>query len=188
MLIVEGADLVGKTTLCEELMRRLPGWCYAHLGPEANHAEWHSYWGYRRRASRRVVQDRFHMSQVAYAWARREEPAVTPYKYALVDAFLREIGGFTVVITASLALLEDRFVRAELYALATIARANNAFMGFGRASHECYERADVDLHIHCTPDSPWVEGVLVDFIIDRYTRRQAELDELIRAPTPYVTL
>ena len=188
MLIVEGADLVGKTTLCEELMRRLPGWCYAHLGPEANHAEWHSYWGYRRRASRRVVQDRFHMSQVAYAWARREEPAVTPYKYALVDAFLREIGGFTVVVTAERDLLSSRYTRPELYDLDKILRANNAFMGFGRASHECYERADVDLHVHCTPKNPWVMSEQVDFILDRYMRRQDELDELIRAAAPYVTL
>lgn len=109
MLIIEGPDCVGKTTLAHTLNKGLAdlGYVYSHFTRLPYGFD--RYWGYIERMSRRIVQDRFHLSEIVYAEARGDVSPLTPEMYNLVDARLRMLGGFTVLITADEELLRKRF-------------------------------------------------------------------------------
>lgn len=111
MLIVEGADCLGKTTLCKRLIQDLhtigiPA-TYSHLGklPEC----WNYPASYKRLIRPCVVQDRFHMSEVAYREARGEDPRLTPWGYQLIDGWLRAVGAVIVVVLAHDFVMHSRW-------------------------------------------------------------------------------
>lgn len=168
MLIVEGTDGVGKTTLCKKLLTKLHTHIYAHftrLPPGFDY-----FWGYVERMSRHVVQDRFHMSEVAYAVARGEPPHIDPDQYALVDARLRLIGGFTVVVTAEPSLVKERWRADQMYNLGATLEAGRMFIDI--VSRPNYYRADVDYHFHCEEgENEYVPNTIVDDIVERYRER-----------------
>lgn len=187
MLIIDGTDLVGKTTLQLALLKRLQSvgpWIGAHFTrlPKM----WAFPNDYFPRMSRHVVQDRFHMSEVAYSTARGDETSLSPFKYSLVDARLRQLGGLTVVITA-----DEDFIRSQwrscndgqMYDLDTVLRANRAFSEIV-SNHTDY-KVDVD-YVMATPMGagyPAQRHGLIDDIIDRYMVRQAVLDGVLRHGT-----
>lgn len=140
MLILEGSDLVGKTTLAKQLTKRL--WdarmphVYSHFSrlPDA----FDRYWGYVERASRDVVQDRYHMSEIAYGVGRGDlgrlgDNTLTPERYRLVDAHIRAMGAYTVVLYSSEPqLLRDRYEREqarEMYDIDLVLRVNAWYEG-----------------------------------------------------------
>lgn len=176
MLIVEGADLVGKTTLCEalvrELSRREHGYVYRHLTKLPN--GFVSPWAYMQLASRRVVQDRFHMSEVLYAKARHERPVLSPFGYALVDAHLRQLGAFTVIVTTSRDQIADRWRAGEMYDLDTVLAINDDFESVALGQYESRYVMDHDYHYQ----GPSPTGVIGD-ILDKYSQRQAEFDAIL---------
>lgn len=110
MLIVEGADRVGKTTLCRKLVDRLNQhgpWMYRHFGPLPK--SWVHPWDYFPCMGQHVVQDRFHLSEWVYRQAEDQtNPDLTFEKYRLVDAKLRLLGSVTVVLTANRKIIIDR--------------------------------------------------------------------------------
>lgn len=181
MLIVEGPDCVGKTTLCRELLKRLPGYIYAHFSrlPEG----FDYYWGYIERISRRVVQDRFHMSEIAYSRARGDEPRLTRETYRLVDAKLRLLGGFTVLITAERNLIASRWRKDQMYSLDKTLEAARIFEVLRDEREEV--GVDIDYAFHCTEGIPYVPGTAIDQIIDLYRQRRSLVDALanLRPPT-----
>jgi hypothetical protein len=146
MIIVEGADLVGKTTFCTGLLERdycqENGMVYSHLSrlpPGWDHVR-----SYIERACRNVVQDRFHMSEPVYARVRGEETKLTPEKYRLVDAYLRTLGAVHVVIVASLeSTIARRWREGEMYDLNKVIHANTLFKTMAWPPHSVY-RPDVD--------------------------------------------
>lgn len=180
MLIVEGTDLVGKTTFCRKLLEHLPKHIYAHfsrLPPQFDY-----YWGYVDRMSRYVVQDRFHMSELAYAWARGDEPRVSPEQYRLIDAELRRLGTYTVVITSlSGKLLNARMRGGEMYDIHTICQANVQFQHLAyETSHREYRGylPDVDYTIECRDGKPFPNDDDVVKVLAAYRVRQELVDHL----------
>lgn len=110
MLIVEGSDRVGKTTLCQKLVKYLGNsgpWMYRHFGPLP--PGWTHPWDYFPAMSRHVVQDRFHLSEWAYRTAEGDTKLTfSSEMYRLVDARLRLLGSVTVVITADAKIIRQR--------------------------------------------------------------------------------
>lgn len=109
MLIVEGSDGVGKTTFCHKLLEKLQKegpWIYSHLSKPP--PSWQHPASYYPRMSTFIVQDRFHMSDLAYRHARLDPQALSPFAYSLVDAKLRQLGGMTVVLRA-----DDETIKAN---------------------------------------------------------------------------
>lgn len=183
MLIIDGTDLVGKTTLQQKLVS-----CLASYGPwiSAHFTRlpvgWKHPVSYFPRMSRYIVQDRFHMSELAYAFACGRETDLTAFGYNQVDAKLRQLGGFTVVITASDEFLESQWAphnRDEMYDLTTIKRANEAFGKLASNDWKDYN-IDCDLNIHVQKGSefPSSRRDVVDRIIERYMERQDQLDAI----------
>ncbi len=181
MLIIEGADLVGKTTLAQNMLKHAPlrdrGYVYKHFTrlPDG----FHRFWGYVDNAVQRCVQDRFHMSEVAYAWARGDKKTyLTPELYRLVEAHLALLGAFTVVVTADSNVIKSRWREGEMYDQELVLRVNEWYV-------DKIERRVVpfDAHFHATEKHPFLDAVTERKIIDAYIERQHTLEwMLIDAP------
>lgn len=175
MLIIEGTDGVGKTTLCRRLLAGLPGHRYGHMSRPP--AGFDHHWGYVALAAPDLVQDRFHMGDVAYAHARGEPPSLTPDRYAMVDAALRPLGSFVVVVTADEGLVRARWTPDQMYDLGRTLAAGRAFLDV--ASRPDWYRADVDCHLHCDAGRPYVDDDQVDEVLSRYRERRRVVAEVL---------
>jgi len=179
MLILEGPDLVGKTTMAQKIVAKpgmqSDGYIYRHLSrlPDGWRVR-----NYMQLAYRKSVQDRFHMSEPAYAFARGEDSSryLNRETYRLVDGWLRGLGAFTVLVTASEELIESRYdVRREMYPLDKILKANLAFKGLANGMSpwgEYWGRPDIDVHINLCADEPFVSDEKLDAIVKAYHARQ----------------
>jgi len=179
MILIEGPDMVGKTTLAKELAVELDTHVYQHLSKPP--ASFHPTIGYIDLASRYSVRDRFHISQAVYARVTGRDTSFTPEANLLVGAHLRMLGVFTVILTCDDCQLEKRFAKLEdreLYDLETILKANNTFKEIGRKNGRHMDfNFDVDLHINCSEKNPYPTHNTVDYILNLYEDRQSLLEQ-----------
>lgn len=185
MLILEGADLVGKTTLQTELLKHTAftsrGYMPAHTGQPPKGFD--HCWGYINLASRRVIMDRFHMSEFVYDRVLRGgQQLLDPEMYRFVDGRLCALGVMTVIITADDDLLRERYSNGadELCHIEQILLANDEYRDIiicPRAN----KHIAWDNRIHCTLENPTVtRPELVACIVGAYFRRQVSLDRVMR--------
>jgi thymidylate kinase len=177
MLIIEGADLTGKTTLAHNLLKHRPlndrGYVYKHFTRLPG--GFHRYWGYVDNATQRSVQDRFHMSEVMYAEARGDKDKyLTPEMYRLVEAHLALLGSYTVLITADEQLIRERWREGEMYDIELVRRVNELYL---------HTQLPFDYHFHANAHRPFMDDVEQRRVLDKYFERQATLERmLIDAP------
>jgi len=173
MLIIEGTDHVGKTTLAKKLERRFSahGFVYQHLSRLTDGFD--RYWGYLPLIRPRVVQDRLFLSEIAYASARGEssEATLPPEYLRLLNAHKHLVGGFTVLITCNDYLLTSRYAKEEnqehqMYKTPIVIAANKAFMCLPA------QLIEPGYHIHLTKDRPWPSEDQLEEIVQEYTRLQ----------------
>lgn len=176
MLIVEGPDCVGKTSIAQELIKFQPlamrGYVYKHLSrlPDG----FHRVLGYRDNAVRRSVQDRFHMSEPVYASMRGEKLRMCREEYHLVDAQLRLMGALTILITAERSVIEKRFgEKPEMYKLDDVLRVNDGYM----ILEEEWE-PDVRWRFHLTDEHPLIDSVTLGRIVQEYIMHQQLIDRI----------
>lgn len=163
MIIVEGADLVGKTTLCKELVRRSSfDLAYNHLSrlPES----FHRFYDYLELIKPSNVFDRFHMSEIAYIAARREKQGSTNFAwYAAIDRMIIDAAGMIIIVTADEPLIRSRMRDDEMYDMDTILRANEAFLTMATENEFQGFCPYKSFHVHCTEDHPFVEEDQIEF-------------------------
>lgn len=183
MLIIEGADLVGKTVLSKALCLRLNalGWphVYQHLSRLPTTWAADAVQNYSRLCSPYVVRDRFHVSEPVYAQARGELPMLTPETYRQVDRLVHCTSGYVIVITASPSLIEQRYrehAAREMYDLDKVLAVNDAYGAMAHRTFGDYQPA-IDLYIHCSESNPWVDPG--EIALRAYTSR-------LNANYPYV--
>lgn len=188
MLIVEGPDLVGKTTLCLELIRRLNAdglkHVYRHLTvlPKG----WDFYGDYVPHIARPVVQDRFHMSELVYGRAVRGSTNITDDMLRLIEARVALAAGFTVVVTADWKVLEilwGRKQREEMFSLEMVQQVNKLYIQLveGRFRHVSF-----DMHYHLTLSDmnlfdvtmPTQKEDFVERVIAAYEKRYIDVENL----------
>lgn len=170
IIIIDGCDLVGKTTLAKKLEAKT-GLVYQHLSrlPDA----FDRYWGYLdRMGDGRVVYDRFHMSEVAYARMRGDETPLTPERYRLVDAQLRLRGCVTVVVTAEESLIRARWGRDEMYDLEQVVAVNRIFCDLLSTNKHGYGVVDCDTWLVCNDQHPYPDDRDVAYIVAKWQERQ----------------
>lgn len=158
MLIIEGSDCVGKTTLANELSRRL-NYAYQHLGPLPDC--WYDI-DYVNLAAANSVRDRFHLSEIVYSTVLSRPVKIANLRLLHATLMLK-YSAYTVIITADNSLLGPRHSsRDELFNLETVQAVNNMF---SKLSYYA------DFRIHCTQDAPYFTEAHVDTIVQAYKDR-----------------
>ena len=176
MLIIEGADLVGKTTLAKKLTSKLNdlGWphVYQHLSRLPHEWRQDAVRNYARLCSPYTVRDRFHVSEPVYAEAREEEPMLNPLSYRNVDRIVQANGGYIIVITAAEDLIRERYARLgdrqEMYDLEKILAVNDAYYQLAHGGWRGFS-ASIDLRFHCHEAMSFVDEN--DVLLRAYTSR-----------------
>lgn len=179
---------MGKTTLCKTLTQRLNNLNYPHQYchftrlPDA-HDRCDDYVS---RISPIVVQDRFHMSEVAYVYGRNNPnenvPVLTCDKVRWVDACLRGVGAFTVLLTANEDVITSRFQSRgdDMYKLDVIHRANECFIMLAQREFGRYI-FDIDVHLHFKNANDYPTQDQAGAILTAYIERQTRLKEIVEA-------
>lgn len=187
MLIIEGTDMVGKTTLCKALVKKMNGMGFPHVYrwfsklPDC----WDYYHDYLPNIAEHVVQDRFHMSEVAYRLARHEMPRLDAETYRLIDAKIRLVGGFTVVITAPDSFLKgqwEKLAEREMHTLDQIIEVNHFFQENAKGLKGCH-KPDIDFHYHMNGLYPGEDTKFMEMVCGMYLLRLNRLAAL-RARRP----
>lgn len=173
MLIIEGPDLVGKTTLALACQKILASKGYAHVYqhftklPEA----FDQFLDYLPHIRRNVVQDRFHMSREAYGRALGNQAVNSLLEIQLIDARIRMQGGMTVIVSAS-----ERFIRHqwqskdrdEMYKLDDVIKVMKEY-------DRIHAQGDFDVDHYFIADEGWPSP---EFVVSEYLRKQNALTEL----------
>lgn len=195
MLIVEGPDLVGKTTFCRALVKRadergrFPA-IYHHLSRLPS--TWHPDRDYEPLMSPFVVQDRFHLSEIVYGHVTRGESFLSPGSASHLDEVNARMGGLTLVFFApDKDLVRQQYAKRgdEMFGLEAILAVNDMYrllVEDGHVKYVCrppggkrevmdYSRNDAPtatiLGVAVLPgDGPWpAQSPLVDKVLDLWT-------------------
>lgn len=182
MLIFEGADCVGKTTLANAAVyaiqeKGVPA-VYQHMTkpPEC----FHRYYGYINLALTPVVKDRFHMSENIYCIARGEQPTIPAPVYKLLDAHFRLLGAYTVIIDAPDNVICQRLEEStdEMYSSDIVLKAAAEYRKVIN-SHSDYHYMDWDLTLNSTEIKKERILDVANVIADKWIERQNMVAELI---------
>lgn len=183
MLIIEGADMLGKTTLCKALVDDLNAsdapyrpYVYRHftrLPPQ-----WDYYWDYLPHIDVGVVMDRFHLSAQAYGRAVDGREHIDKLHMRLLRAQLDLKGAYVVLLLATRHLINMRYEQLasrEMFDVESIAAANEAFSDLRWMANEV---------IWCTPQYPWVSDEARRHIARSYADHLREFASVMaRRPT-----
>jgi len=191
VLIVEGADLTGKTTLCKRLVRELNQrgslegeWNYSHM--TAPGSRWDFYWSYLEFMRRRAVQDRFYLSELAYRGIRGDrEPKLTSFESNLIRAQLILMGGLTVILTTTengLLLAHSRTPRTEMYGMEGIYQANHWYMHDPRSQGD-HGQTTLKRHQGSGQQWPAEDNEFVKVVIENYVEKQVNLANTLARKT-----
>lgn len=188
MLIIEGADLVGKSTLqrrCIQLLNATTDIGAGHMPMHLTRPPpgFNYYQSYLDLIARDTVWDRFHLSVLAYRQHDDLPCSMTPLKYSLVDAAIRQVGGFIVLVVESDDVIRRRFVERgdPMYSLEHILKVNRSFKEMLDDKNvlvrgENY-RPDLDMIMY--PDGGDITARRAENVVGLYLDRQRELRKLM---------
>ncbi len=191
MIVIEGPDMAGKSSLAQRLFEILPTAPHAGLlrrspAPMVRHftkppPSFDKYWGYRECVQRNVILDRFHMSHPVYRHIAGEEHDLTPFKYQLVDSDIAKVGGIIVLLVPSERELKKRWDqhagRGEMYDLDFVLRVRRVFSEIGCKRLLMTKNGEylprVDLFVE---NDSWTTERIAEVVADLWVARQAELE------------
>jgi|SRR6185437_838176 len=182
MIVVSGADLVGKTTFCQKLVERLQDdtFCMPHMLHHLSRIpKWFdAYHDYIDRMCVTSIWDRFHLDELAYRFCDDRSTQMTPLKWDLVQAEFKRRCGFQVVIYASAQHIEERFrARGDsMYNLEHILKVNDTFMGM--VSKGTIIVRDQPYIVNVDMLGKVTEGDLIERVARAYRARLKEFREL----------
>lgn len=149
MLIIEGADRIGKTTLAKDIAKELDV-PYMHCGkpPAGFDPVW---WYLEPDIGTFHVCDRFHLGYLVYQTIEGSMKR-TPNEQVLLDSLLtHSLQAFTVVLCADPRLIQERWTSEEMFSCDHVLRANSMFADMDHPDRWTIGgvrfRLKVDLHI-----------------------------------------
>lgn len=189
MIIVSGADLVGKSTFVKAVIERLRTsykmlYAHCHLGRLPVGGD--RFIEYIRLMQQHQVWDRFTLDEIAYRTHDDLVSNLTPLKYSLIDAEVIRRGGLIIVMTADRAVIKRRHERIgdPVYTLDHILQVNDTFAEIACDKQHMLRGRMFNLHIdeswHVTEDNRAAFSIYADNLVDQYVRRQQELIEIAR--------
>lgn len=150
MIVLEGTDLVGKSTLARKLIRE----CDEYIGvlglSRITVDEW-IWWDYMKLTNPKIIADRWIYSGMAYDQVlRADQPDIEENELRMAHHAL-ESRTFRVVVTAEPDIIVKRFETRgdDMFNLDSILKVNGWFI----KNTELF-----DLAIHCTPDEPFASN------------------------------
>lgn len=168
MIVIEGADCTGKTTLCKKLSEalKLP---YRHMSKPAD--DFDHVAGYMQLVGAHV-QDRYHLGAVVYGQMLGAGGAPSAQQMQLVQRYLRWQGCVVVILhcqRARLSELLDQSSSKEMYQRDQILCANDGFI----ALTKCTNRGEpwCDIHIDVTDRFPDIDDHVVQEIMEGWRYR-----------------
>ncbi len=172
MLVIEGADCMGKTTLAKQLWShpalQALGMEIQHLSrlPVGHDRSWH----YVDRMNINGIFDRFYLSERPYAFARADDVIhFTEAHLNWVHAHAQTFGVFTVLLTGSNATIAGRWDKDEMYDRETVYRANAEFVRLTDFA---------DMHLYQAHSLDYISPAAVEEIVGRYLARRSFVDQL----------
>lgn len=198
MIVLEGSDCVGKTTLARRLFELIPERTKYHSVMHRHFTKtprrFHRYHGYAECVQRNVVFDRFHLSHLAYRACVEDDPqTMTPLMYEAVDARISLVGGIVVVLCPPNDVIKERFGstnKEEMYDLELALKVNDFFvtnLRHGRMTHVNdlgLYKPKIDIIFNQAYDVDYMSNE----IIDVWSKRQYELEEINNRVDEFVEL
>ena len=109
IVIIEGADKTGKTTLAKKLAADL-GWRYEHFGaPAKGSRAADQYLNYLKNLKRPTIIDRFHIGETIYGKLLRGESQVNDQEMTVLNRWINKLNGMVVLMEPQLKEFEDRW-------------------------------------------------------------------------------
>lgn len=172
MIIVEGTDLVGKTTLCEALIKMLNAADYPHVYQHLSKlpVSFDRVKGYLPLCNKDMVYDRFHLSRQAYGRACQNQEVLSHAEQWWLEGYMRMHCSFTVLVVATDEFITQQYTskdRDEMYNLNDILAVNHEY-------HDLKSHADVVIHASAMN---WPSDMAGN-IADLYLSRREEVDEM----------
>lgn len=179
MLIVEGPDMVGKTTFLNAVADRITPMVeglardhFTHLDTEMTPAK------YMRRFKPFCLSDRGHMSNLVYGHICREGSDLTADQYRVVDGLMLAAGGMMVLLSASADWYEhllEANKRDQKWNPVLNRKVADAFRGIQSRQPFHGVRPWVDVAYLCDGSFPSQDEALVVAVADRYLSLMAAL-------------
>jgi thymidylate kinase len=177
MIVVEGADRVGKTTFCKALIKR--AWkagipcvyqSFGVLPPTWDYPS--SYFEF---ITKYGVMDRFIMSEIAYGRVCRDGPMLGWSEYQLVQAIMTSKASLTVLLTTEDEVLSETYDRVgdDLFRKDQVLRVNRAFCEIANEDPSWKKyRAVVDVRHHRTREEQWPaeNGLLLETVVQAWKK------------------
>jgi hypothetical protein len=124
LIVLEGVDGAGKTTLTDRLLSSLPNETKRlHSGPLKGDALKEYVWrlrDYRPDSTQNLICDRWHVGELVYGPLYRGSSKLTKAMQTYVEMYLDKLGAYKLVVTADLSTISQRlgvrgedFLRAE---------------------------------------------------------------------------
>ena len=127
MLICEGPDRVGKTTVAKHLRRLLPGWSYRHHTKPPIDA--YAYFGlFLADSHSRLIVDRLHWSDQAYGVAYRDGQCLTPQQWRLVELMCLNHQAHVLLLTDNTDRILERYGSDEMWPVEGVRTTNKAYL------------------------------------------------------------
>lgn len=179
MLIVEGPDMIGKTTFLNAVADKITPLVdglerdhFTHLDTAMTPGK------YMRRFKPLCLSDRGHMSNLVYGHVCRQGSDLTPEQYRIVDGLMLAAGGMMVLLTASADWYEQLLEankRDQKWNPVLNRKVADAFRGIQSRQPFQKVRPWVDVAYQCDGTFPSQDDKLVTAVADRYLDLMAAL-------------
>ena len=179
MIIIEGTDCVGKTTLCKKLAKQT-NMVYRHLTrlPDS----FHRVFDYLPMFQPNYVCDRLWLSEYAYCFGRRDVDPGSFYK-RILESITTLSGALTVIVYCDTDTLREKYEvnkQDQMYNFDVVAEANNYFM----AEVELSETINYPIYyIDLESADAWPTDTHIEDIILQHNELQRQWKELWKSQT-----
>jgi len=177
MIIIEGSDQLGKTTLARKLSIQLSSVLYG----DEDHTErvyrhmtrppdgFDHLTGYVERVGPHVW-DRFHLGALAYGRLTGNGGCPNPRQMLWVQRYLRWQGAIVIVMHADRWWLKEHLdsTREEMYSKQTILDVNDIFVMISRSSNHGEKYCDFSIDV---TDGAWPNEQTVEMLVNTWRER-----------------
>jgi len=181
MLIIEGSDLVGKTTLikalCDETIKRGFPMIPQHFGLLPDN--WNFFVDYIGYINSRTVMDRFIMSEVVYGETLRCGCRIDPGYFRALQSILNQSHSMTVIVAAESEFFKEHVRkqyqhRNEVFKEEQICEVNDAFINVleNGCLNEYTLSYDIGHIVNSNRDFPSSNLEFVEEIVEIYLKLQ----------------